>query len=57
VARLRRRSGRIYFLRGFHPEIDGILEWALDGRFQREETKQFDCGGMPCYYDAISVYR
>ena len=57
AARLRQHHGRVYFFRGFHPEIDAYVEHELDRRFKRSEGKSFQCNGTPCYYNAITVYE
>jgi len=57
AARLRQRHGRVFFFRGFHPEIDVYLEHELDRQFERAEDKSVRCNGMSCYYNAITVYE
>jgi mannosyltransferase len=57
ASRLRQRHGRVYFFHGFHPEIDALFESALDRQFKRADSKSVTCNGMPCYYNAITVYE
>jgi mannosyltransferase len=55
--RLRQRHGRVFFFRGFHPQIDAYLVRELDRQFKRAGSKSVQCNGMTCYYNAITVYE
>jgi hypothetical protein len=57
ATRLRQRHGRVFFFRGFHPEIDAYVETALARQFKRADRKSVQCNGMTCYYNAITIYE
>ncbi|MEQ1946104.1 MAG: glycosyltransferase family 39 protein [Bryobacteraceae bacterium] len=56
AARLKARGGRVFYLRGFHPEVDAYIDAAFDRAFRRDATKSFECNGMPSYYNAITAW-
>jgi hypothetical protein len=51
------RDRRIYLLRGFHPEIDSILEARLSGRFQRVADATLSCDQASQYFREVIVFR
>ncbi len=51
------RGLRIFFLHGFHPQIDSILEEQLRERFELLPAQEVQCGEGSAYFKEVSVYR
>ena len=47
---------RIFFIHGFHPEVDAIIEQQLQERFQLLADQTLQCGGA-IYLKEVSVYK
>jgi hypothetical protein len=47
---------RVFFLHGFHPEVDAILEQQLRERFQVQTEQGLQCDEAT-YFRKISVYK
>ena len=57
IRSLRERHAKVFFFHGFRPEVDQILEKCLESEFKAVRTQSVKCGGMGCYYDAVTVYE
>ncbi len=47
---------RIFFIHGFHPEVDGIVEQKLQERFRLLPGQTLQCGGA-IYFKEVSIYK
>jgi hypothetical protein len=56
VAGVRSNGGKVIFFHGFRDETDSILRTRLARELRTIGEKSVNCGGMPCYYSAVTVY-
>ena len=56
AAKLRAHGGRVFYFRGFHPEVDAHIDAAFGTSFQRDTAHSTECGTMPSYYNAVTVW-
>lgn len=56
AAKLQARGGRVFYFRGFHPEVDAHIDAAFDRVFRRDTVKSFECNAMPSYYNAVTAW-
>jgi len=47
---------KIFFIHGFHPEVDAIVEQKLREKFQLLPDQSLQCGGAT-YFKEVSVYK
>ena len=52
-----RPSLRVFFLHGFHPQLDGIVQEKLQERFQVDSGETFKCDELSMYFKEVSVYK
>jgi mannosyltransferase len=55
--RLARPGLRVFFLHGFHPQLDGVLQDKLRERFELVPGDTFKCDELSIYFKEVSVYK
>src|SRR6185369_16123729 len=55
--REQRNGVKVFFLHGFHPELDALVENHLRERFQPVAGLGMRCAGTSSYFTELSVYR
>jgi uncharacterized membrane protein len=53
----KRRGIKVFFLHGFHPELDSLVETRLRERLQPMGGLGMRCSGTSSYFTELSVYR
>ena len=53
----KRKGMKVFFLHGFHPELDALIQSRLNSRLQKIQDLGMRCTGTASYFTDLSVYR